>query len=158
MTDLFAAHRHVVTRAVQSLRPRQPADADDLTQDGLVALWRATQTWPGEGDFAAYAYPRVRGAMIDGLRSRTGRKLRPEMCQLVGDLADVAPGPEREVIARDELARVVAWMGTLPPHVAAAVKAHREGGSVSRLAARCGVVPTTISQRRRVALDAYLAA
>ena len=46
-------------------------DVDDLMQAGLVALTECAQkhSGPGEDGFAAYAKLRVRGAMVDQLRS-----------------------------------------------------------------------------------------
>jgi len=48
---------------------------DELVQAGLVGLWQATQRYDDqvENTFWSFAYPRVRGAMLDELRSLSHR-------------------------------------------------------------------------------------
>lgn len=49
-----------------SIRTRQ--DYDDLHQDGCVGLLDAAEKYDGRGNFRGYAYVRINGAIIDGMR------------------------------------------------------------------------------------------
>lgn len=84
-------------------------DVDDLMQAGLVALTECAQRHegPGEDGFAAYAKLRVRGAMVDLLRSsspeaRGAREKRRRIEQTERDLRarlDRAPKPSETAAA-----------------------------------------------------------
>jgi RNA polymerase sigma factor for flagellar operon FliA len=85
-------------------------DVDDLMQAGLVALTECAQrhAGPGEDGFAAYAKIRVRGAMVDLLRSASAdpRGLRQRRRQL-----ETAEAALRNQLGRDatpaELAQIM---------------------------------------------------
>ena len=51
-------------------------DTDDLIQCGVIGLLSALGNYdPGKGKFTSYAYPKIRGAMIDEIRRlRWGRR------------------------------------------------------------------------------------
>ena len=74
-------------------------DVDDLQQAGLIALTECAQRHdrPNDDGFAAYAKMRVRGAMIDLLRSQSnlargaaalGRRIERAVDHLLDDFAD----------------------------------------------------------------------
>ena len=94
-------------------------DVDDLVQAGLVALTECAQRHerPSEDGFAAYAKLRVRGAMVDLLRSNSHeargarsrrRRIEDEQARLAGGLGrDPSAGELAEAlgITVDELHR-----------------------------------------------------
>jgi len=63
--------RHIVNKVVESTRSRN--DYDDLISAGTVGLVKAARSFDTSRDvaFKTYAYIRVRGAVIDELRSRS---------------------------------------------------------------------------------------
>ncbi|MGB0722221.1 MAG: RNA polymerase sigma factor FliA [Gammaproteobacteria bacterium] len=70
--ELVLGHRDLVHQIAHHLRARLPASVqvDDLTQAGMEALLTCARGYDASTGvpFAAYARPRVRGAMIDELR------------------------------------------------------------------------------------------
>lgn len=146
--------------AARAVSPRaQRDDMDDMVQDALIAVWRAEQRWNGEGRVQAWCYSKAKGAVIDGLRVRSGRgngrTVGPRVTVVPFDPLRTVASPdntEDAALARIEYDRVTAAVTALPPYQAAAVRAHREGRSTQATAAAYGVGPTAISQMRRVAL------
>lgn len=66
---LVVANLWLVRRALARI-PHAPADHEDLLQEGALALLRCAVRWnPRGASFAAYAYRRVRGAILDALRA-----------------------------------------------------------------------------------------
>ena len=63
--------RHIVQKVAESVRRQE--DYDDLTSAGTVGLVKAARSFdPGRDvTFKTYAYIRIRGAIIDELRSRS---------------------------------------------------------------------------------------
>lgn len=72
--DLFDEHLPLVRRQALSLQVRLPAsvELDDLIQAGMIGLLDAVSRFDaGQGaSFATFASQRIRGAMLDELRSR----------------------------------------------------------------------------------------
>ncbi|MGB1110523.1 MAG: RNA polymerase sigma factor FliA [Gammaproteobacteria bacterium] len=70
--ELVLGHQDLVRQVAHHLHARLPASVqlDDLVQSGMEALLTCAHSYdPATGvPFAAYARPRVRGAMIDELR------------------------------------------------------------------------------------------
>lgn len=96
----------LVRRMARIMKRRLPGvvDRDDLVQLGLLGLVQAAQHYngPPEG-FRYFARPRIRGAMIDGLREtdsaprrlrRSIRHLRRCVCRLEQALARAPTGRE----------------------------------------------------------------
>ena len=52
-------------------RPSLAWQSDDMLGDAMLAAHVAHQRWNGNGTFGGFAYPRVVGGVIDGLRSRS---------------------------------------------------------------------------------------
>jgi len=71
IVDHLPLVRHIVQKVVGNLRQRQ--DADDLISAGTLGLVRAARAFDParHTEFKTYAYIRVRGAVIDELRSRS---------------------------------------------------------------------------------------
>jgi RNA polymerase sigma factor for flagellar operon FliA len=72
--DLFHEHLPLVRRQALNLQVRLPAsvELDDLIQAGMIGLLDAVNRYDaGQGaSFATFASQRIRGAMLDELRSR----------------------------------------------------------------------------------------
>ncbi|MCQ4347256.1 RNA polymerase sigma factor FliA [Pseudomonas stutzeri] len=72
--DLFDEHLPLVRRQALNLQVRLPAsvELDDLLQAGMIGLLDAVNRYDaGQGaSFATFASQRIRGAMLDELRSR----------------------------------------------------------------------------------------
>lgn len=71
IVDHLPLVRHIVQKVVGNLSERQ--DTDDLISAGTVGLVRAARAYDPSRhtEFKTYAYIRVRGAVIDELRSRS---------------------------------------------------------------------------------------
>jgi RNA polymerase sigma factor for flagellar operon FliA len=99
--------KHLVGRLSIDLPPT--IDRDDLYGFGMIGLIQAADSWdPCRGlKFSTYAYPKIRGAILDELRrvdflSRGQREKVRELERVVADheaRTGVAPAPEE--IARD---------------------------------------------------------
>ena len=76
MDELLKQYAPMVLRLAHQLLRRLPENvqSDDLLQTGMIGLWQAAQAFnPALGvPFEAYAVIRVRGAMLDELRSSNG--------------------------------------------------------------------------------------
>lgn len=96
---------HIVRKVTANLRER--VDTEDLISAGTVGLVRAARAYQPDkhAEFKTYAYIRVRGAVIDELRSRsfapTGvhRKIRKIRQAYQALLADTGQVPEDDQIA-----------------------------------------------------------
>ena len=103
----------LVKRMAHSMKRQLPGvvDQDDLVQLGLLGLLQAAQRYNGPRErFQYFARPRIRGAMIDGLREtdsaprrlrRSARHLRQCVCRLEQALAKAPSG--REIAAEMRL-------------------------------------------------------
>jgi len=109
---LVVDHMHMVTSAAAYFSTKIPrADRDDLIGYGMIGLCEAGQRfepWRGLA-FSTLAFVRIRGAIIDGVRTMCwgGRKTRPTM---VYDVADDLIATETDV---DALLSVYEGMGKL---------------------------------------------
>ena len=99
---LVLQHAEMVRRIALHLADRLDGvcDADDLIQAGLVGLLEAAERYDAiEGiPFEGYAYPRIRGAMLDGLR-------RDDWCprntRKTGRLIQVSRGKLQQSLGRE---------------------------------------------------------
>lgn len=75
--ELILSHLDRVEKVAQRLKSRRPwARLADLRSDGRARLVELAGTWdPSRGiDFGAYITPRLRWAMIDGMRARAAQR------------------------------------------------------------------------------------
>lgn len=135
-------------RLLRFLRARGAGEAaEDLLQD----LWLRLAAAP---DPAAAAHPgyMLRAAdrlMIDRYRAERQAALRDKAwAETQPGLADniaPAPGPERELAARHDLAAIERALADLPPRAAAILRRHRiDGLSQRAIAGELGVSISTI--------------
>ncbi|MDU8942128.1 RNA polymerase sigma factor [Ovoidimarina sediminis] len=87
------------------------AEAEDVTQEAMVRLWRIAPDWrQGEAKVTTWLYKVVANLCIDRLR-----KCRHQVVvDPVHDPADDAPGPTAQLIAADRLAALDAALRELP--------------------------------------------
>jgi RNA polymerase sigma-70 factor (ECF subfamily) len=132
LEEAYLAHRE---RLLRFLRARGAGDAaEDLLQD----LWLRLAAAPDPVAAAGIGYM-MRAAdrlMIDRYRSQHQAARRDkawaETQPGVAEGVAPAPGPERELAARHELARVQQAIAELPPRTAAILRRHRIDGITQR--------------------------
>ena len=122
------AHRELMARyerpvfsvAMRMLRQRE--DAEDVTQETFVRMFRALERYDPTRPFAAWLFTIASRLCIDLLRRR---KIRPVALvrQEVGsseeepiDIPDTSPGPETLTQHEEEERRVQQLIEGLPPH------------------------------------------
>ncbi|MBU7580873.1 MAG: RNA polymerase sigma factor [Porphyrobacter sp.] len=157
LEEAYLAHRE---RLLRFLAARGAGEAaEDLLQD----LWLRLAAAPDPVAAAGLAYM-MRAAdrlMIDRYRSERQANLRgrawAEAQPGVAEGIAPAPDPEREVAARQEVARLEAALRTLPPRAAAILRRHRIDGHTQReIAAEFGVSISTVESDLRRAYATIL--
>lgn len=142
---------------------RETNDVEDLVQDGFVGLLQAVRRFdPTRGvSFSDYADSRVRGAILDGLRSRRlGRwsphrdrreasfvSLESAARRIRGTLADDRPTPDRVLENRERSDLLALGLSELPPRERLVLSLHyAEKVNLKQIGARLGVTESRISQ------------
>jgi RNA polymerase sigma-70 factor (ECF subfamily) len=124
---------------------RNKADIADLRQDVYVQVFDAAHTKIPD-NAKAFVFQTARNLLIN--------RLKREQIVPIEAVADVealnaaieTPGPERNIIARDELRRLQAALDRLPPRCREAVVLGRiEGLSGREIAARMGITEQAVS-------------
>jgi RNA polymerase sigma-70 factor, ECF subfamily len=96
------------------------ADADDITQEVFIALWRRPQAWrPGQAEFTTWLYRVVVNRCRD--QARRGRLRSWLPFGEADDPADEAPSALETVQGRERLLEVRRGIGTLPEKQRAAL-------------------------------------
>src|SRR5690606_36049689 len=68
--QLVMDHRWLVRTIALRVKARGvQRELDELTATGNVGLSEAARSWPGSGSFVRFAWKRVEGSILDGLRS-----------------------------------------------------------------------------------------
>ncbi|HEV2561997.1 MAG TPA: sigma-70 family RNA polymerase sigma factor [Rhizomicrobium sp.] len=124
---------------------RNRGDVADLRQDVYVRVYEAAQKKipvPAK----PFVFAIARNLMIDRLRHE---RIIPIEAGVDIDALDIAvdePGPDRSVIAREELRHLQAAIDRLPPRCReVVVKKRIEGLSRHEIAAQMGITPDTVS-------------
>ena len=122
------AHRELLARyerpvfsvALRMLRQRE--DAEDVTQDTFVRMFRALERYDPSRPFAAWLFTITSRLCIDLLRRRKIRPV-PLVRYETGssetetiDVPDASPGPEIQAQHSEEERRVTDLIDALPPH------------------------------------------
>ena len=137
---LFVTHRGALVNYASRI-VGDPAQAEDVVQEarlryGAAALGRRLEEPVG------YLYRVVHNLALDRRRrlNLEDRHTAGQVGRLAASLADEAPSPEDEAIARQELQRVIAAMAELPERTRIALEMHRFGGcALKEIAERLGV-------------------
>jgi RNA polymerase sigma-70 factor, ECF subfamily len=89
------------------------ADADDITQEVFILLWRRPQAWTaGRAAFSTWLYRVVVNRCLDQARRQRLRGWLP--FSEIGDPADESPSPLDALAGRDRLAVLRGMIRTLP--------------------------------------------
>lgn len=157
----YAAGEPAAARALaQRLVPRilgfatrmlgDAAEAEDVTQETMLALWRQAPRWqPGGAQVSTWAFRVAANLCTDRLRRR-----RPLPLEAAPEAADGAPGAEARLIAADRAGALAAALLELPERQRqAVVLRHLEGMANPAIAAVMGVgveaVESLIARGRR---------
>jgi len=135
------------------------ADADDITQDVFVQLWRSPRAWkPGKAAFSTWLHRVVANRCLDHARWQRLRQWLP--IADVPEVADDAPAGVEAVSGLERLATVRRLLRALPPRQRLAlVLATQEPRSTAEIAHILGVSEGAAEQllvRARRALRAGL--
>jgi len=131
---------------------RDPTLAQDVAQDALLRALRFFPEWRG-GSARAWLMRIVRNVAYDTLRDRG----HDEGEEAMAELADPAPGPERQAVARIEMANVATALEAMPaPLRECLVLREIEGLSYKEIAEVAGVPIGTVMSRLWRARQALL--
>lgn len=113
----------VFAHAMQKLGDR--AEAEDVTQDAMMRLWRIAPEWrAGEARVSTWLWQVTANLCIDRLR----RRGRSTPLEAIDEPADAAPGAAHQLLQSSRAAALDAALGDLPERQARAVRLrHIEG-------------------------------
>jgi RNA polymerase sigma-70 factor (ECF subfamily) len=121
-----------------------PAQADDVVQDALVAIWRSAGKFRGEGHLLAWLLGIVHHTAIKSLRHRS----TPISEQMEASLPTGDPMPEEQVQASEQTEWIRQGLERLSPeHRAALELVFYQGLSLQEAAQVCGCPVGTIKSR-----------
>ena len=133
-------------------------EAEDALQDVMVKVWHnATSFDPDRGNAMSWLCAVTRNHCLDRLRARRPARMAvardKDGADPLDSIADTRPSAEAQVMARGDMARVIACMGELPPDRARMVQgAYLQGLSYQDLAERADVPLNTMRTWLRRAL------
>jgi len=125
---------------------RNQADIDDLLQDVYVRVCEAAQKQQLNST-RSFVFTTARNLLVD--RVRRGRVIPIDTVESLEALSAAVdePGPDRNLMAREELRRVEAALDRLPPRCREVVVLRRiEGLSRRNIAERMGITEATVSE------------
>jgi len=154
------AHRELMRRyerpvfsvALRMLRQRE--DAEDVTQETFVRMFRALARYDPARPFSAWLFTITSRLAIDLLRRRKVRPV-PLVRQEAGsseeetvDVPDLSPGPDVRTQHEEEERRVQDLIDTLPPHYKiVVVLRHQQDLSYETIAEQLGLPLGTVKAR-----------
>jgi RNA polymerase sigma-70 factor (ECF subfamily) len=158
LEQAYLAHRE---RLLRFLRARGAGEAaEDLLQELWLRLAAAPD--PDAASGLGYMMRTADRLMIDRYRSERQASLRDKAwAEAQPGMADgvaPAPGPERALVARQEMARLEQALAELGPRPAAILRRHRIDGFTQRdIAAEFGISLSTVENDLRRAYAMILA-
>ncbi|HEX6858584.1 MAG TPA: sigma-70 family RNA polymerase sigma factor [Caulobacteraceae bacterium] len=121
-------------------RRADPAEADDLVQEVFLAMHRRVDDTPIE-NVQGYLFRVAAGVLSKRPARRAGEPI-PESFSLADELS-----PERRLLGREALSRLVVALQALPPRARQAFTLHRfEEMTYAAIAAHMGVSVSAIEQ------------
>ena len=124
---------------------RNQGDIADLRQDVYVQVFEAAKKQIPEQP-KAFVFQTARNLLIDRVRREQIVPIEAVADAEALSVAVDAPGPERSVIARDELRRLQLALDRLPPRCREIVVLGRiQGLSGREIAVRLGITPAAVS-------------
>ncbi|MBN8913781.1 MAG: sigma-70 family RNA polymerase sigma factor [Rhizobiales bacterium] len=151
--EAFRALFDTYAPRVKSYMLRQgadPATAEELAQETLLAVWRKAALYSGEkGSATTWIFTIARNLRIDRLRKEVAWQPLPENND---ERASEDPAPDEQLSERERGERVRAMLAELPPDQSEVVNlAFIEGLSHSEIATRLGLPLGTVKSRMRLA-------
>ncbi len=122
---------------------KERQEAENALQEIYIKVWqRADRFARGQASPMTWLIAIARNHCIDIVRTR---KTATDPMEAAAAVADPAPGPERDAMARDERARIAGCLDEIEPDRALAVQqAYIEGYSYAELAERFAVPVNTM--------------
>jgi RNA polymerase sigma-70 factor, ECF subfamily len=122
--------------ALALTRSRQ--EAEDLVQETYVRAWRRRRQLQDPKAAAAWLFSIAKNAWTDRLRRKARRRAATE--PLGDDYQDPAAGPDRGLVVREDLGRVLEAMDSLPPRQREVLHLHAcQGLSLQEIADVLGI-------------------
>jgi RNA polymerase sigma factor (sigma-70 family) len=122
------------------------AQAEDIVQEAYARIF-AGANWQGVTHPHAFAMRTIHNVAVDGFRSAGVVQMKQALRLDTFDPADERPSPEREVMARAELRRVLRALETLPDRCRDVVRLRRiDGFSTTQIAHRLGISVSTVEK------------
>ena len=151
--EAFRALFEAYAPRVKSYMLRQgadPATAEELAQETLLAVWRKAGLYSDEkGSATTWIFTIARNLRIDRLRKEVVWQPLPENNE---ERPSEDPAPDEELSERERAERVRAMLGELPPDQSEVVTlAFLEGLSHSEIAKRLDLPLGTVKSRMRLA-------
>jgi len=135
-------HGGALARLAAAYAPER-ADRDDLSQEILLAIWRALPRFRGESSERTFVF---RVAHNRGITYRSRRRSHAPLPE-EGEVADAAPDPVARLERARRHERLVAAVGRLPEPQRLAVLLHLEGLSHREIAAVQGITEENVAVR-----------
>jgi RNA polymerase sigma factor (sigma-70 family) len=150
---LVRIHQGIALR-VAYLVVRDPAEAEDVTQDAFVKAYRSLERFRAEAAFRPWLLRIVRNEALNRMR---GTKRREKLAlQATNDPVSggAAPSPEAEVMSEEERGRLLALIEDLPEQFGSVI-VHRYllDLSVEETSKILGLPPGTVKSRCSRALE-----
>ena len=159
---LLAGHLPLLRRYARGFA-RSAAEADDLTQDALLKVYKSLRLFRYQSAFSSWVYAIVRNVVLDAARSRRGKESAQEEALQPSHLRGLPSGdrPDDELDRARERERLWRALRQVPiEYRSALLLFDLEGCSYDEIAAiegiRVGTVKSRLS-RGRAALRALLA-
>jgi RNA polymerase sigma factor (sigma-70 family) len=149
--DLLRDHGPALSRAIAGYT-RPGAERDDLTQDVLVAVWRALPQFRRESSARSFV---LRIAHNRCLSHAWRRVKRPAPAAEPPDVADPRPGADEQVATNERTEQFLRHLRTLPLGHRQVLALALEGLPHAEIAAIVGITPENVAVRlgrARVAL------
>jgi RNA polymerase sigma factor (sigma-70 family) len=121
----------------------EPRDREDLYQEILVAVWQGLPRFRGDSSTRTYVFRIARNRAITFQR----RFRRHPPAETLEPVADAAPSPAENAIARDEQARLRRAVRALPPPGREVVSLALEGLSNKEIAVVLGLSSNHVAVR-----------
>ena len=143
MHELYAVYGQRLCAYARRLTS-DPAQADDVVQDALVAAWKSASRFRGEGRLIAWLLGIVHHLALKSLRHRS----QPLTDEIEASLAAGSPSPEQQFESAEQAARLRACLQTLSPeHRSVLELVFYQGLSLEEAAQVCRVPLGTVKSR-----------
>ena len=148
---LYMSHRRELVNYANGI-VGDAGRAEDVVQEAFLRFKEAASARLLD-EPVGYLYRIVRNLALDGRRRKAleERHSAGDIDSMSDSLAEDRPSPEAEIIARQELQRVLAALAELPERTRVAVEMHRFGNcTLNEIAARLGI---SVSAAQRLVVE-----